>query len=273
MTLLLHVDAASLSWRSWSWEPEIFLGIAGLAVAYWWTAARDHSRARLEWWRPALFGLGLLTLFLALESPLDAAGTDYLLSAHMLQHMLLAVAAPPLLLLGLPRSMARRLVALPLAGPLLLALVAPVPPAAIFTVNMWLWHIPSVYQAALDWPSLHAAMHLAFVATGVLLWWPVIEPLPEKRTLAAPAKALYLFVTGLPMALLALALLASPALLYPHYGQTPRLWGISPLTDQQLAGLVMGALGEAGSFIAFSLLFLRFVDEESLDSEIIGQRH
>ncbi len=260
LTPLLHADP-SLSWASWSREPTVIAGIVAAGGGYAVGLGRRGGRL-LEPWRPFAFAGGLLVLVAALLSPLDPAGEDYLLSLHMLQHMLLAVVAPPLLLLGLPPWLVRDLLPPGVRRALLATLTRPVTAAALFTIDMWLWHVPGVYQVALGSLPIHVVMHLAFIAGGVLFWWPIIEPVPDLATLAAPAKTLYLFVTGLPMALLALVLLASPGLLYPHYADAPRLWGVSPLADQQIAGLIMGALGETGSFVAFSLLFVRAGQEQ-----------
>jgi cytochrome c oxidase assembly factor CtaG len=102
-------------------------------------------------------------------------------------------------------------------------------------------------------------MHGAFLATGILFWWPIVAPLPELSTAGAGARLLYLFVTGFPMGVLALLLLSSESIIYDFYANQPtRLWGVTPLADQQVAGVVMGSVGEIASFVAFSLIFVRF---------------
>ena len=105
-------------------------------------------------------------------------------------------------------------------------------------------------------------MHIAFMATALLFWWPVVQPLRELRAVGEGARLLYLFVTGFPMGLLALLLVSSGTVIYDFYDSPAGLWGLSPLADQQIAGVIMGALGEAASFVAISYLFLRYLDRE-----------
>jgi putative membrane protein len=143
-----------------------------------------------------------------------------------------------------------------------LLLTAPLVAALLFIVNMWLWHLPPVYEAALNNLGVHVAMHIAFMATGLLFWWPVIEPLPEMARTGEGGKLLYLFATGFPMGLLALLLVSSGNVVYDYYESTPRVWGMSALIDQQIAGIIMGSLGEFASFGAMTLLFLRFLDRD-----------
>jgi putative membrane protein len=137
---------------------------------------------------------------------------------------------------------------------------------ALFIINMWLWHIPPVYEAALTNLNLHVAMHVAFLGTGLLFWWPVVQPMPGLARVGEGARLLYLFVTGFPMGLLALMLVASGSPVYGYYETAPRLWGISALIDQQIAGVIMGALGEAASFLAITFLFFRFLDRDEAEA-------
>jgi cytochrome c oxidase assembly factor CtaG len=109
-------------------------------------------------------------------------------------------------------------------------------------------------------------MHVMFMGTGLLFWWPVIQPLPDLGRLGDGGRLLYLFATGMPMALLALLFFAANDVIYPYYDQTPALWGLSPTDDQQIAGLAMGGLGEAASFVAITLLFFRFLDREEREA-------
>jgi cytochrome c oxidase assembly factor CtaG len=138
----------------------------------------------------------------------------------------------------------------------------PVFAGTLFIINMWFWHVPPVYGAALDHLAIHITMHLAFIATGILFWWPVVQPTPVTGRHGEGARLLYLFATGMPMGLLALLFFASSGVIYEHYETVDRLWGISATDDQQIAGLVMGALGEAASFAGITILFFRFLDHE-----------
>jgi cytochrome c oxidase assembly factor CtaG len=255
--LFLHAGAA-VTWRAWDLPPDLVAGLFIVTSLYVWGLRSLAGPS--EWWRPAAFFAGLVLVFLALASPLDAASSQ-LLSMHMLQHIVLTTFGPPLLLLGLPAPLLRRL--LPKRADLaawLRRLTSPFVAGAVFILNMWLWHIPPVYELALEHGTVHELMHGAFLATGLLFWWPIVSPLPELSTAGGGARLLYLFVTGFPMGILALLLLSSESIIYGFYADQPeRLWGISPLVDQQMAGVVMGSVGEVASFVAFSLIFIKFL--------------
>ena len=265
MPLIFLHSGTSVTWGSWVFEPSVVGG--ALAVSALYLFGLRHARAALEWWRPLAFFAGAALIFLALASPLDAA-SDQLLSMHMLQHIVLSTIGPPLVLLGLPSAALRRLLpegSLPFRA--IARVTVPFVAAAVFIVNMWFWHIPFVYEAALTDLGVHITMHIAFLATGLLFWWPIVAPLPEMSTAGPGARLLYLFVTGFPMGILALLLLSAQTIVYGFYETQPsRLWGISALEDQQVAGVIMGGLGEATSFIAFSLIFVRYLlnDQEEL---------
>lgn len=260
--LLLHGGHA-VGWGAWDLKPTVVA--VAFVVCGFYAYALVETRSRLDWRRAACFYAGALAMFLALVSPLDAA-SHRLLSMHMLQHVVLSTIGPPLVLLGLPPSLLRPLLGPGAAGRLLRGLTNPVFAAALFLVNMWLWHVPPVYEEALTNLPVHVTMHVCFIVSGLLYWWPVVDPLPEMSRISDGGRLLYLFVSGFPMALLALLLLATGSVVYDYYETAPRLWGVSALADQQVAGVIMGALGEAASFVAISLLFLRFLDrEEALD--------
>jgi cytochrome c oxidase assembly factor CtaG len=181
---------------------------------------------------------------------------------HMLQHVAVTTLGPPLLLLGLTPALIDPMLRPGFVGRLARRLTHPVFAGTLFILNMWFWHVPPVYGAALDHVSIHITMHLAFIASGILFWWPVIQPSRLTGSIGNGARLLYLFATGMPMALLALLFFASGGVIYEHYETADRLWGLSAMDDQQIAGLIMGALGEAAGFAAITLLFFRFLDDE-----------
>lgn len=236
--------------------------MAGAFIALsFYTYGSMLLKAAIPPWRAACFFAGVLTIFLALTSPLDA-GANRLLSLHMLQHVFLTTIGPPLLLLGLTPALLEPLLRPGLTSRLAALVTHPVFAGTLFIVNMWFWHVPPVYDAALSRLPLHITMHLMFMGSGILFWWPVIQPSPRTGRLGEGARLLYLFATGMPMGLLALLFFASNGVIYDHYEKLQPLWGLSQMDDQQIAGLVMGALGEAASFTAITLLFFRFLDRE-----------
>jgi putative membrane protein len=256
--LLLHAFH-DVNLGAWHFEPTVIAGTFIVVSFYFYGAVAQ--KGCLVPWRAGLFLLGVTTMFLSLVSPLDAAA-DRLLSMHMLQHVFLTTIGPPLVLLGLPPGMLRSVFSSPRALNAAQVMLHPVVTATLFIVNMWVWHVPPVYALALDNLWAHVAMHVSFMATGILFWWPVVQPAPEINRVGDGSRLLYLFATGMPMALLAVMFFASGNVIYDYYDRPNPLWGVDPMDDQQVAGLVMGALGEAASFAAITWLFFRFLERE-----------
>ena len=186
------------------------------------------------------FGGGMLALLVALVSPLDGLGDEYLFSAHMVQHVLIGDVAPLLILLGLSRVImrpaTRRLTSLERRlGPL----ASPATGIAMWLVLMYLWHIPALYDAAAEHPLLHLLEHVSFFAAGVALWWPLVEPVPMRRGLTGMQPIAYIALCKGGLAALGLFLAWSSIAHYPWYEHTPRIWGLSPVEDQNVAGVIM----------------------------------
>jgi cytochrome c oxidase assembly factor CtaG len=253
---------------TWSLEPSVIAGtfIALSFYAYGVLTQKDAFNG----WRAAAYFLGVTVMFLALVSPLDGA-SDRLLSMHMLQHVAVTTIGPALLLIGLTPALIEPLLRPNLINRAARTFTHPVFAGTLFVVNMWFWHIPPVYGAALDHLWVHITMHLAFMGTGILFWWPVVQPTPITGHHGEGARLLYLFATGMPMGLLALLFFASSGVIYEHYETADRLWDLSARDDQQIAGLVMGALSEAASFAAITILFFRFLDHEEQAGAAPGQ--
>ena len=225
-------------------------GLAALAGGYIWLL-RDGSPAS---WSPlarVYFAGGLLTLFLALASPIDTGGDRYLFSLHMLQHLLLAMVVPPLLLLGLPAQWRGfdRLRVSPLAANI------------VFNVVLAVWHLPLLYEATLRNEPLHVLKHLSFLAAGALFWWPILVPAGRRGAMSAMGKIAYLGFAGVPPTILGLAFIVSPTVIYSFYAAAPRVWPLSPLDDQLVAGLVMFGLGNLIYFAAIWAIFFRLDDK------------
>ena len=250
--MLLAQTPPASSWYP-AWEEVAVL--VGLGVAYILAAGRDRPSLL----RSALFFSGLVLAFVAVASPVATVAVHYLVSAHLLQNVVLAEWAPALFVLGLGPWVARWVARNGVARTLTRPLVA---------LPLWLatyacWHIPFAYEAALDNRLLLDLEHLSYMVVGVCLWWPVFQDDPWH--LPSGGKAAYLFaafVLASPLGLL-FALLPSP--LYDTYVQAPRLWGLEPLEDQQIGGTLM-AVSEA--IVFFGLLayfFVRFMAEEDAE--------
>lgn len=244
----------SLLLRTWNLEPAVVLGLAYGAGLYaagtsrlWRRAGTGAGVTRLQ---VLSFAGALLALCTALISPLDTLAS-VLFSAHMLQHTLLLLVAAPLLVLGAPGFVS--LWALPrgvrrAAGrtgkrfhrPWQWLSTAPVA-WGIYVATLWLWHIPPLYSAAVTHPLLHAVEHLSFLLAAVLFWWVLLHPL-GRRQLRGAAAALYLFMTSLQASVLGALLTFAPRPFYPAYA-AQLFSGLTPLEDQQLAGLIMWVPG------------------------------
>src|SRR5688500_15790869 len=195
MTPLLH-GSHVFNLQAWHFEPTVIAGtfIVVSFYAYGLISIRDAFVP----WKAVAFLLGVTLMFLSLASPLDV-GADRLLSLHMLQHVFLTTIGPPLVLLGLPDAMLRPIFSNPSALKAGKLLFHPVTTGAIFIVNMWFWHVPPVYDLAVTNLEVHIVMHFAFMASGLLFWWPVIQPSSLLHRVVDDARLLYLFPTVMPI--------------------------------------------------------------------------
>lgn len=227
---------------AWDWEPSVVIGCAALLLAYFiWVRPRIL-------WKSALYTIGVIVLLLALVSPIDALSDNYLFSVHMLQHLLLILVVSPLLIAGIPRVFAEKLVVHPLIGRIEQALSRPVLAWTIAAVTLALWHVPVLYNFALAHEGVHIFQHLTFLVTGVIFWWPVLTPISELR-LGVGATVLYLFSATMFNTVFGIILTFAPVGLYPAYlnpndelgalSLIRNQWGISAAADQQLGGLFM----------------------------------
>jgi putative membrane protein len=214
----------------------------------------------VERWRLAAFGAGCLLLLATAVTPLDAL-SYHLLSAHLLQNVVLAEWAPALLVLGVPPSLAARLAELP--G--LRFVTWPPVALGLWLVTYFAWHLPAAYDAALENAVLLHLEHACYLAAGVVFWWPVFQDVPHRLSSAARALLLFVaFVLASPIGLL-LALLPEPA--YDWYADGEGLWGLSPHADQQLAGVTMSVEQAIVFFAIFAVFFFRFLSEEETKDE------
>jgi putative membrane protein len=242
---------------AWPFDPSVYAGLLTLFFGHAWLA-RDRDLPRSG---SLLFGLGLLSIWLALETPIDVLSDHYLDSVHMLQHVLLGVVAPPLLLLGLNRDMAGVLVRVP--GVRLVT--EPVAAQVLSGLVMIGWHLPPLYDATLYSEPLHVVEHVSFIAGGALFWWPVIGATRAwcRWRLSPLAQLLYLFIGTFPQDAVALALQFSRTPFYEFYAHAPRLVpGLDPVTDQTTAGGILMLFGKSSYFIGAVVVFLRWFNAE-----------
>ena len=242
---------------AWPFDPTVYAGLLALFLGHAWLA-RDYELPRINL---LYFGMGLASLWLALETPIDIVSDRYLDSVHMFQHVLLGVVAPPLLLLGLNREMAGVLVRIPGVS----AITEPIPAQVLSAAVMIGWHLPPLYDATLHNENLHVVEHLSFIAGGLLFWWPVIGATAAhcRWRLGPMGQLVYLFIGTFPQDAVALALQFSRTSFYEYYTHVPRLVpGLDPLTDQTVAGAVLMLFGKTSYVVAALVIFLRWVSAD-----------
>jgi putative membrane protein len=239
--------------------------ILALGGAYAWALSRRPAlapHARVEKSRVASFAGALVVLFGALTGPMHDLSDYYLFSAHMVQHLLLAFAMPPLLLYGVPGWMVRPL--LPRGRWLRVARRVTRPSGAFFTFNVVLvaWHLPPLYNLAMNAHPIHIVQHLLIMAASVVLWWPLMSPVSELPRAPYPLQMLYLFVVGMPMVVVSIFITMADSVLYPYYATAPRVWEwLTPKGDQHLGGLIMWIPGGLVFLVAVSVVFFRWQAE------------
>ena len=239
-----------------------------LYVAGWRRARRPGERHPPSPWRALLFAGGIITLVVALVSPLDSLG-DQLMVMHMVQHMLLLDIAPILLILGLTkvllRPVTRRLQTIERRAGFL---AHPVFAVILYAGLLWLWHFPALYDQAQGSAFVHALEHLCFFSAGALYWWHVLSPIRSRMRLAGLGPVAYMTGGKLLVGILGIAIAFAPSVIYPFYAHQPHYWGLSPLEDQMMAGLVMALEQSVVMGIALVVLFVQMLNE----SERTAQR-
>ena len=244
-------------WQQWDLHPSVIIGLALLGGLYvsWGGLAAPRRRV-------ASFAAALAVLGLALNGPLHNLSDSYLFSAHMAQHLVLTLVFPPLLLYGTPAAVVRPLVRRRWVFGFAHWATRPLIAGVLFSVPITLWHFPQFYQAALEHHPLHIVQHLVFIATAVIMWWPIVSPVPELPRASYPMQLLYLFVLGLPMSLAGAMITLAEQVLYPFYSAAPRVWGLTPLADQQLGGLLMWVVGTIYLWITATVVWFRWSARE-----------
>lgn len=226
--------------------------------------ARRHDAPR---WRGVCFAAALGAVFVALVSPVDALGHQ-VLTMHMLQHLLLLDAAPILGIIGLTRVILRpatkRLMALErAAGPF----GHPAFAAVFYVATMVIWHLPAVYDAALEHPAIHVLEHLCFSIGGALYWWHLLSPIRSRHRLSGMGPIIYMVATKVGVGLLGIVITFAPHALYAFYESRGSVWGMSPGTDQQVAGALMAVEQSLVMGTALAWLFIRMLGESQRTEE------
>ncbi|MGQ0561387.1 MAG: cytochrome c oxidase assembly protein [Gemmatimonadota bacterium] len=268
---LLHGQTV-FSWTRWTIHPSTVIGSALFLSAYF--MAIGPWRMKYNWgsapslWQPISFTAGVLVLLLSLNGPLHDLGDNYLFSAHMVQHLLITLVMPPLLLAGCPDWLLRLLIGKTIGLGAARVLTHPLVAFGVYNVVLVGWHFPIFYGWALEDHNVHILQHLMFMSSATLMWSPVADPLPELRRMASPVRMLYLFVLSIPMAVLSALITLSDHVLYGWYDDAPRLFELTALSDQQLGGVIMWVPGALIFWVAISIVFYKWATRENRDEEV-----
>lgn len=266
------VTAVSLV-TSWTLDPLQLVPIAVLAIAY---AARARTLSRrgqaVPRWRIGLFAGGIGLLLVAVASPVAAVGEDELFSFHMTQHLLLGDLAPLCLLAGLTGPLVRPLLALP-GVYRLKALANPIVALPIWAANLALWHMPFLYEGAVENGAVHALEHVCFFAAGIVLWLPVLETLPAPEWFGTGAKLGYIIGVRLIATVVGNVFVWGGGPYYDVYDTGNEYLGLSPSADQSLAGSLMLLEGSIVTIVAIAWLFLRMAQEGEVRQQLLEDGH
>jgi putative membrane protein len=237
---------------AWRVDPDAVVVVPTLVAGYallhvWWPASRPRRLA---------FAASQLLLLAVFLTPLETLALHYLLSAHLLQNVVVAEWAPGLAVVAIAPALAREVERYPLARTLTHPLVA----LPLWLATYFVWHVPRIYDTALEHPtSLLHLEHACYFAAGILMWWPVVH-----GRLSDGAKALYLFVAFVLASPLGLLLALLPHPIYAFYKHAPHLWGLGHLTDQQIAGVTMAVEQAIVFFAVFAFYLARFLRSEAI---------
>jgi putative membrane protein len=252
---------------SWSFEPLQLVPPILVALLY---ARRVQTLKRrgtpVPGWRIACFSLGVALLVLALASPIASIGEERLFTFHMLQHVLLGDLAPLAMLVGVTGPILRPVLAYVHR---LRMLAHPLVALPLWAANLYVWHLPVLYEAAVRHEAVHALEHASFFAGGTIMWLPVLETLPAPEWFGTGWKFGYIAAVRVVETVLGNIFLWAGHPFYRVYEGFPRQWGISPLHDQGLAGTVMMIEGSLVTLAALAWLFLRLAAEGELRQELL----
>jgi putative membrane protein len=252
---------------AWHPHPDVWL-LFGSIVAAYMIAVRRHARdtgAVVAKRRTRFFVAGVAVLWIGADWPIHDLAERYLYLVHMSQHLLFTLIAPPLLIAGMPAWLIRRFLRTRPVATAFGFLTKPLVALIVFNSALLFVHWPVVVELSVRSGWIHFGLHVMLVSTALLMWWPVMSPLPEYPALPAPGQMLYLFLQSLAPTIPASFLTFGDHLLYPVYGTFPRIWGIGALTDQLIAGLIMKLIGGAILWAFITAIFFRWYRQERHD--------
>ena len=244
-------------------HPTVPIGTALLGAVYMAAIVATGRRPRPR--QVAAFIAALIVILIA-HGPIDELADRRLFFIHMFQHFLQTLVIPPLLLLGVPDWMLRPWVMSRPLERLARFFTRPVVAFSLFTVVLIAVHNPQIFDRMCRDESFHITIHLLFMVSGTILWWPLLSPLPELPRLSYPAQIMYLFVLMIPMAAVAAPITLATHIVYPWYAEGPHPWGLTAHADQVLGGLLMWVGQGIYLMCIFSVTFFRWASREDRDA-------
>lgn len=271
MLTLLHVGVGGPRWIDWSIHLDTIALIIVMAEAYRYCVVtlrpRVSDAGKVKRSQVLMYSGGLLALLVAGGSPLHNISEQYLLSAHMLQHFIFTMIAAPLLVAGTPAWLWRYLLCSPRVLPVSRLLTKPLVAFGIFNAILLFTHLPATVDFALHDGAFHFFVHVTLVLSAMLMWWPVLSSLEELPALSPPFQMGYLFLQSLLPSVMASFVTFADRPVYPFYRHAPRLWNISPIADQQIAGGLMKLLGSILLWTIMTVVFFRWYNREQAESQ------
>lgn len=266
---ILH--SGSFSWSEWQFYPSFLIGWAVFGAAYYLAVGPlrhlFRESAPVPSRKIASFSVGLLIMLLALQGPIHELSDYFLFSAHMVQHLAVMLIMPPFLLYGTPDWMLRPALRIPGVRKAARLLTLPIIAFLLNNLIFTAWHFPIPYDLMMRNHDVHIAMHMMIMASGLIMWWPVMGPLPELPRLLAPLQMIYLFILGVPMMVVAAMITFSDDVLYTWYAEAPRVFALTPLDDQRLGGVIMWVPGALILWLAISIVYFRWTQPEVREDE------
>jgi putative membrane protein len=262
---------------AWHTHPSVWLVLGGIWVAYLMAVRRHRTVAgeppdRRR--RTTLFSVGMACLWLGADWPVHDLAEGYLYSVHMAQHLLFTLVAPPLLIAGMPAWMWRDILRPRWLFVAFRFLTRPIVALILFNGLLLFTHWPEIVEASVRSELTHFTLHVLLFGSAIVMWWPVMSPLVELPALTPPAQMMYLFTQSLAPTIPASFLTFGHTLLYPVYGTFPRIWGISALNDQLIAGLLMKLVGGFILWGFVATIFFRWYAREERDGwDALALRH
>jgi len=255
---------------SWTFDPGVVIALTLYSAVYlvrWQRSRTPDEPHPPSVGRLLVFLTGILVLVVALCSPIDKLA-EHILVMHMVQHVLLLDVAPILLILGLTKVLLRPATRrIHRVEQRVGFLAAPLFAVFLYSASMWFWHVPALYDAAAAHTGIHVLEHLSFTLAGFLYWWHLISPVATRLRREGTTPIVYMLSTKVTVGFLGILLTFAPAAFFSYYDHQPRYWGLTPQSDQALAGAVMALEQAIVMGIALVVLFTRMLAQSELQEQ------